>query len=127
MILTSSDFGKGSLFGKAWFSELRAASWRGKPALACVGLLFLGVQLAFGQVGKADADGGQGLRVVRLHDVAQEPHPKFLGAGSKGELGSAILGIAQPCDEMVGPPIPATATTAVSQPRYSRTTLRPAD
>jgi len=84
MILTSSDFGKSSLFGKAWLSELRAASWRGKPALACVGLLFLGVQLAFGQVGEADADGGQGLRVVRVHDVAREPHPKFLGRAVRG-------------------------------------------
>ena len=54
------------------------------PALACVGLLVLGVQLAFGQVGEADADGGQGLRVVRVHDVAREPHPKFLGRAVRG-------------------------------------------
>lgn len=28
--------------------------------------------------------GGQGLRVVRLHDVAQEPHPELLGAAGRG-------------------------------------------
>lgn len=118
MILTSSDFGKSSLFGKAWLSELRAASWRGKPALACVGLLFLGVQLAFGQVGEADADGGQGLRVVRLHDVAQEPHPKFLGAGRKGVLGSACdtvpAGLLHPASSI------SSLTSPPSNPRSPR-------
>lgn len=50
------------------------------PALAGhTGLRVLGVELAFRQVGEADADGGQGLRVLRLHDVAQEPHPELLG------------------------------------------------
>lgn len=44
----------------------------------------LGVELAFGQVSEADADGGQGLRVIRLHDVAQEPHPKLLDRAGVG-------------------------------------------
>ena len=83
-ILTSSDFGKGSIFGKAWLSGLRAASWRRKPALACVGLLVLGVQLAFSQVGEAGTDGGQG---IRLQDVGQEPHPKSLRGKEEGGTG----------------------------------------
>ena len=41
--------------------------------------LVLGVQLTLSQFGEADADGGQGLHVVRLHDVAQEPPPKAGG------------------------------------------------
>lgn len=50
------------------------------PALAGhAGLHVLGVELAFCQVCEADADGGQGLRVIRLHDIAQEPQPKLLG------------------------------------------------
>ena len=61
------------------------------PALACVGLLILGVQLAFSQVGEADADGGQGLRVVRLHDVAQEPHPELLWTGREGARGQPAV------------------------------------
>ena len=71
MTLTSSDFGKGGLFGKAWLCGLQAASGEGGmvrgmgrstcpvppagagglptvPALACAGLLVLGVQLALG-------------------------------------------------------------------------------
>ena len=98
MALTSSDFGKGGLFGKGWLSGLQAAYWRRGngprhgaahlpspsitgglptvPALACAGLLGLGVQLTLGQFGEADADGGHGLHVVHLHDVAEEPHPK---------------------------------------------------
>lgn len=88
------------------------------PALACVGLLVLGVQLAFGQVGEADADGGQGLRVVRLHDVAQEPHPKFLGAGRKGVLGSACdtvpAGLLHPASSI------SSLTSPPSNPRSPR-------
>lgn len=49
------------------------------PALAgCVGLPIHDVELAFRQVCEADADGGQDLHVIGLHDVAQEPHPKLL-------------------------------------------------
>lgn len=39
------------------------------------------MNLVLGQVREADADGGQCLSVVCLHDVAQEPHPELLGAG----------------------------------------------
>lgn len=47
-----------------------------------VGLHVRGVELLFHQVGEADADRGQGLSEVRLHDVAQEPNPKLLGGGA---------------------------------------------
>lgn len=49
-----------------------------------VGLLILGVELLFCQVCEADTDGGQGLGVISLHDVAQETHPKFLGGEGWG-------------------------------------------
>lgn len=54
------------------------------------GLHILGVQLAFRQVREADADGGQGLGVIRLHDVAQEPQPELLGWGEGGMIGWGI-------------------------------------
>lgn len=59
------------------------------PALAGrVGIHIRGVELAFRQVCEADADGGQDLHVIRLHDVAQEPHPKLLvERGSQDSLG----------------------------------------
>ena len=61
------------------------------PALAGrAGFHVLAVELAFRQVCEADADGGQGFRVIRLHDIAQEPHPKLLG-GAGGE--GAIAGV----------------------------------
>lgn len=37
------------------------------------------MNLVLGQVREADADGGQRLSVVCLHDVAKEPHPELLG------------------------------------------------
>lgn len=37
--------------------------------------------LSLYQVGEADADGAQGLRVVRVHDVTQESHPEILDKG----------------------------------------------
>lgn len=49
------------------------------PTLAGhAGLPIHDVELAFCQVCEADADGGQDLHVIGLHDVAQEPHPKLL-------------------------------------------------
>ena len=64
------------------------------PALAGrIGLHVLGVKLAFCQVCEADADGGQGLCVVCLHDVAQEPHPELLQGWWVGaELAQAFSG-----------------------------------
>lgn len=47
------------------------------------GVCVLVLELALCQVGEADADGGQGLRVVRLHDVAQEPYPELLEWGRR--------------------------------------------
>lgn len=42
-----------------------------------------GVQLAFGQVGEADADGGQ-ASVVRLHDVAPGAFTQNSRGGQRG-------------------------------------------
>lgn len=44
-------------------------------------LCVFAMDLVLCQVRETDADGGQRLCVVGLHDVAQEPHPELLGQG----------------------------------------------
>lgn len=66
-----------------------------------VGLHVLGVELLFRQVGEADADGSQSLGEVRLHDIAQEPHPKLL----RGE-GGISRGVPWPREEIGQLPSP---------------------
>lgn len=41
------------------------------------------------QVRETDTDGGQGLCVIGLHDVAQQSHPELLGQGCE-EGGSGL-------------------------------------
>lgn len=48
------------------------------------------MNLVLSQVCEADADGGQCLGVVCLHDVAQKPHPELLGQ-EWGEEGTGPL------------------------------------
>ena len=51
------------------------------------------MNLVLGQVREADADGGQCLGVVCLHDVAQEPHPELLGQERGGEGPGPVRGV----------------------------------
>lgn len=42
------------------------------------------MNLVLCQVRETDTDGGQGLCVIGLHDVAQQSHPELLGQGCEG-------------------------------------------
>jgi hypothetical protein len=55
------------------------------------GLCVPALELLLCQVCEADADRGQGLCVVCLHDVTQKPHPELLGQGW-GEGGPELGG-----------------------------------
>lgn len=59
------------------------------------------MNLVLGQVCEADADGGQSLSVVCLHDVAQEPHPELLGQEWGEEGPEPVRGVLHPCPELV--------------------------
>lgn len=48
-------------------------------------LCVFAMNLVLCQVRETDTDGGQGLCVIRLHDVTQQSHPELLGQGCEEE------------------------------------------